>query len=69
MHLSDLTAGGANFPRDGIFFDPFFNTLVGVPNVKTNYYSVMRATDGYSEAQVDINMVVSKEPCSVPSEC
>jgi hypothetical protein len=62
VHLSDLTAGGTNFPRDGIFFDPSFNTLVGVPTLKTNYYSVLRASDGYSEAQLDLNMFVSKAP-------
>jgi hypothetical protein len=69
IQLSELTAGGANFPRDGIYFDPYFNTLVGVPTVKTNYYSILRATDGFSEAQLDLNMFVSKAPYMVPSEC
>lgn len=42
---------------------------MGVPTVKTNYYSILRATDGFSEAQLDLNMFVSKAPYMVPSEC
>jgi hypothetical protein len=62
-------SNGLSLPIDNIFYDPFFNTLLGAPTLKSNYYSLLTASDGFVSAKLDLNLFLSQAPAYVPVEC
>jgi hypothetical protein len=62
-------SSGLSLPIDNIFYDPFFNTLLGAPTLKSNYYSLLTASDGFTSANLDLNLFLSQAPAYIPLEC